>query len=168
MRTRIGFGLSILSVLVGFVLSSQITATKKVGELQTPRYENALSDMGYSVNCDRCAFDHKERVFEVYTVSEIDALLSPIKELKTQIKSTQTYTTWVRNTGKKELESAITLSEQRLREEVKNSIDNIPSKLLKDEVKSQIKNEVIEELRAELKKLRQDLQAQIDELKEGN
>jgi high-affinity Fe2+/Pb2+ permease len=65
------------------------------------------------------------------------------------------------------IEQKVQEAETRLRGEVKSSLEALPQRLLATDAMKDLKESLLEELHRELAQLRQDLQKQVDELKQA-
>jgi hypothetical protein len=92
----------------------------------------------------------------VYTSEEIDMMLQGVKQRLDKIQNANAL-----------IEQKVQEAETRLRGEVKSSLEALPQRLLATDAMKDLKESLLEELHRELAQLRQDLQKQVDELKQA-
>lgn len=102
----------------------------------------------------------------VYTVPEIDQKISQINQTTTTLQR-DTQNTWDYGTNTRAMaQSLITESENRIRDEVIASINNLSPRILADPVLQAIKEAVISELNRKIDQLKTELTQKIDQLRE--
>ena len=92
----------------------------------------------------------------VYTSREIDMMLQGIKQRLDNLQNANAL-----------IEQKAREAETRLRGEVKSSLETLPQRLLSTDAMNDLRESFLEELHKELAQLRQDLQKQVDELKQN-